>query len=80
MHNLWSARGLCAPLASPTPCAESLSEVTRRGGARVGATPPTASPDPAILAGPVGPNLAGSLPPSPVGEVVWTDDELIESP
>ena len=74
-------RAVCARRShlSP-PCAASLSEVTLRGGARVGATPPLASPDPAILAGPVGPNSTGSLPPSPVGDVVESDDELIKSP
>ena len=74
-------RAVCARRShlSP-PCAVSLSEVTLRGGARVGATPPLASPAPAILAGPVGPNSTGSLPPSPVGDVVESDDELIKSP
>jgi hypothetical protein len=61
-------RAVCARRShlSP-PCAESLSDVTLRGDARVGATPPQASPAPAILAGPVGSNSTGSLPPSPVG-------------
>ena len=74
-------RAVCARRSrlSP-PCAVSLSEGTLRGGARVGATPPLASPAPAILAGPVGPNSTGSLPPSPVGDVVESADELIESP
>ena len=74
-------RAVCARRSHRSPpCAVSLSEVTLRGGARVGATPPLASPAPAILAGPVGPNSAGSLPPSRVGVVVESDDELIKSP
>jgi len=74
-------RAVCARRSHRSPpCAVSLSEVTLRGGARVGATPPQASPDPAILAGPVGPNSTGSLPPSPVGDVGESDDELIKSP
>lgn len=74
-------RAVCARRSHRLPpCAESLPEVTLRGGARVGATPPLASPDPAILAGPVGPNSTGSLPPSPVGDVVESDDELTKSP
>jgi hypothetical protein len=61
-------RAVCARRSHRSPpCAALLSEVTLRGGARVGATPPLASPAPAILAGPVGPNSTGSLPPSPVG-------------
>jgi hypothetical protein len=68
-------RAVCARRSRRSlPRATSLSVVMLRGGARVGATPPLASPDPAILAGPVGPNVTGSLPPSPVDVAAATTE------